>query len=207
VIYVDQVLKEQCKYKLQTAFQTIKPKIANLETLDEVTFLSHHTTRTVVIYIDSKMTLRSLRKIFIHSHLTEDTRHKVRQLMTQNLLIHFGLVKAHIGFDGNELVDKLAKAAAEYFGELNTVYSRIPETTIGTELNKEGIRNWQGQWESTDKGGQCRSFYPTEYQRIKTEKTNNIGVQNYCLWPWEKIISPLQQLMYDCKILELKGKI
>ena len=52
----------------------------------------------------------------------------------------------------NEVAYKLAKAAAEYIGELNTVYSRIPE--IGTELNKERIRNWQRQWESTDKGGQ-----------------------------------------------------
>jgi len=87
--------------------------------------------------------------------------------MTHNWSIHFGWLKAHNGIEGNELAEKLAKAAAEYIGELNIVYSRTPVTTFGTELKKEGIRKWQRQWESTDKGGQCQSFFPTENQRIK----------------------------------------
>jgi ribonuclease HI len=61
-------------------------------------------------------------------------------------------VKAHIGIEGNELADKLAKEAAEADGELNIVYNRLPITTIATELKKEGIIKWQRQWESTEKG-------------------------------------------------------
>jgi len=52
-------------------------------------------------------------------------------------------VKAHIGIEGNELADKLAKKAAEDDGELSTVYNRIPITTTATELKREGITKWQ----------------------------------------------------------------
>jgi len=48
---------------------------------------------------------------------------------------------------------------------------------------------------------------PDRKPKNKTENTNNNRVQSYCLWPWEKIIYPSEQLMYDCKILEFKGKI
>ena len=91
----------------------------------------------------TKDTLASLRIIFLHSHLIEDTRHNDRQLMTQNLSVRFGFVTAHTGIEGNELADKLANAAAEDIGELNVVYNRIPIATIGTELKKKEVRKWQ----------------------------------------------------------------
>jgi len=82
------------------------------------------------MYTDSKVTLVSKRNSFIHSPLIEDTRNRVRQLMTQNWSIHFGLVKAHNRIEGYELADKLAKEAAEDNGEINIVYNRIPITKI-----------------------------------------------------------------------------
>jgi hypothetical protein len=130
-----------------------------LKALDELASHSEHNGRTVSIY-DSKVTLASLRNNFIHSPLIVDIRNKV-QLMDQNCVIHFGWVKAHSGIEGNELADHLAKEAAEDEGELHTVYDRTPLTTVATDLNKEGLAKWQRQWQSTDKGTICRSFFPT----------------------------------------------
>jgi hypothetical protein len=76
-------------------------------------------------------------------------------------------VNAHIGIEGNELADKLAKEGAEDDGKLKVVYNRIPITTVATELKKEGLTKWQIQWESTDKGALCRSFFPTAEQTLK----------------------------------------
>jgi len=70
-------------------------------------------------------------------------------------------VKAHNGIEGNGLADKLAKEAAQDDSELNVIHNRIPVKTIATELKKEGLTKWQSQWESTDKGALCRSFFPT----------------------------------------------
>jgi hypothetical protein len=76
-------------------------------------------------------------------------------------------VKAHTGIVGNELADKRAKEAAEDDGELKVVYIRIPITTVATELKKEGLTKWRRQWESTDKGALCRSFFPSVEQGLK----------------------------------------
>ena len=84
----------------------------------------------------------------------------------QNWSIHFGLVKARTGIEGNELAYKLAKEAAEDDGKLKIVYNRIPITTVATELKKERLTKRQRQWESTDKGALCRSLFPTE-ERLK----------------------------------------
>jgi len=85
----------------------------------------------------------------------------------QNWSIHFGLVKARTGIEGNELAYKLAKEAAEDDGKLKIVYNRIPITTVATELKKERLTKRQRQWESTDKGALCRSLFPTAEQRLQ----------------------------------------
>ena len=72
-IYVDQVLKKQCKYKLQSCCSNNQAEqIAILKSLEELTSLSDHNARTVAIYTDSKVTLASLRNNFIHSPLIEE---------------------------------------------------------------------------------------------------------------------------------------
>jgi len=107
---VDQVLKCSANISYKTAVQHNQAEqIAILKSLEELTYLSDHNARTVTIYTDSKVTLASLRNNFIHSPLIEEIRHKFRQLMTLNLSIHFGWVKAHNGIEGNELADNSPK--------------------------------------------------------------------------------------------------
>ena len=88
----------------KSVVQTIKPNtITILKSLEERLSLSNHNTRRVAIYTDRKVTSPFLTNNFIHSPLVEDIRNKVRQLMTQNLSIHFRWVKAHNGIEGNVL--------------------------------------------------------------------------------------------------------
>jgi len=91
----------------------------------------------------------------------------VRNLTKQNCSIHFGWVKAHNGIEGNEVADTLAKEAAQDEEDRNFVYDRIPISTIASSVKEEGLKKWQTQWERTEKGAICRSFFPTVEQRLK----------------------------------------
>jgi hypothetical protein len=110
-------------------------------------------------------------------------------------------------------------------GELNTVYNMIPTTTVATELKMEGLTNWQRQWESTDKGALCRSFFPTVEQRLKlkipitselTAIVSGHGNTKSYLHRFKLIDNPMcpcndeaqisEHLIYDCKIPEAQRK-
>ena len=84
-----------------------------------------------------------------------------------NWTIHFGWVKAHIDIEGNEEADRLAKEATQDDDDQNIVFDRILVTTDENEIYKKGLIQWQGQWNSTEKGAVCRSFFPVLEQRLK----------------------------------------
>src|SRR5215468_6959674 len=142
-------------------------QIAFLKALEQLPKLDDPTGRTVAIYTDSTVTIDSLKNHSLHSFLIDVIRDKLQHLSTLKWTIYFGWVKAHIGIQGNEAADKLAKEAAQGENDQNMVYNRIPATTVATEIKKQGIVKWQSQRNSTGKGTLCRSFLPVVQQRLK----------------------------------------
>jgi hypothetical protein len=72
--------------------------------------------------------------------------------------MHFGWVKGHVGIEGNELVDRLAKEAAVEDGPV--VYDKIPEEVIITRRKENGLHMWQRQWTNKGKGAATKAFFP-----------------------------------------------
>ena len=85
----------------------------------------------------------------------------------QSWTLHFRWVKAHIGIEGNQAADRLAKEAAQEDGNFNMVFDRIAITSIINETNRKGLEQWQLQWTDTTKGAVCRSCFPKLEQRLK----------------------------------------
>ena len=73
-----------------------------------------------------------------------------------------------MGNKGNELADKIAKAAA--MDNENTItYNRIPKSTIYKELEDEMIIKWQKEWEESPKAALTKQFFPSISDRIKAK--------------------------------------
>jgi hypothetical protein len=47
--------------------------------------------------------------------------------------------------EGNETADKLVKEAAHEDDNINTVFGRIPITSVASEMNRKGLELWQLQ--------------------------------------------------------------
>jgi len=86
-----------------------------------------------------------------------------------------------------------AKEAVEDNGELNIVHNRIP-ITIATEQRNKGSQIRRDYGKTLTKNN-MQIVFPDSRTENKIENTNNIGVNRYCLWPWEnKIIFPQVQI-------------
>jgi hypothetical protein len=80
--------------------------------------------------------------------------------------VHFRWVKAHNRIQGNELVDQLAKEAAED-EEGITVFRKQPKKTIVSEAKEKGLLKWQEEWTNMTNGAVTKSFFPSVQQRLR----------------------------------------
>ena len=133
------------KYRLHPACSNNQAEaIAILKSLEQLQTLTDYSNKgtKVALHTDSKVTLASLKNNSIHSPIIEEIRNKIRQLMEKSWNIDFGWVKAHVGIEGNEEADYLAKEAA-LDGELRIEYNKVPTTTLVSELKKTTQDKWQ----------------------------------------------------------------
>lgn len=169
VIFHHDTLIRQLKYRLDGECSNNQAEqIAILKALEELRSITDlpKEGKTAAIYSDSKVTLAILKNNKKHNTIVEDILNTIRSLEKNQWKIYFTWVKAHVGIMGNELADKLAKAAAED-EELQSVYNKIPKSTIKTKIQETGYHQWQNRWSSTNKGALSKSFFPSIKERLK----------------------------------------
>ena len=60
--------------------------------------------------------------------------------------------KAHVGIVGNELADRLARAAASD-SDAKIVFNRLPLRTLISKIEEETQLKWKNEWEECAKAG------------------------------------------------------
>ena len=120
-----------------------------------------------MVNTDSKVTLDTLQNRNKHYILIGNMRKEIKRLEDQQWTVLLDWVKAHVGIQGNEMADRLAKkVSTDDIGEL--VYDKILIETIITEGKENEITKRQEQWTSSIKGAVSTLFFPYIKVRMKT---------------------------------------
>ena len=162
-LYIGTDLALQEKFKLDNRCsnnQAEQLAIAKaLEAIGKID-ITEDTPRTATIFTDSRISIDAIRNTRNHSHLIEEIRKKMTSLERANWNIELSWIKAHVGIVGNELADRLAKAA-------EIVFIRLPMSTLTSKIEEETKLKWQKDWEECTKAGITKEFFPKVHERQK----------------------------------------
>ena len=116
-------------------------------------FLQQHQFSYIKFFVDSQAAILALNKKSIHSRLVGDTVHNLN-LVSGNLRLVW--IKAHVGHQGNERADQLAKAG--------TVLPDVTRVALPKQATKAAIKHaideiWSFQWTQYNDGRQSKQFY------------------------------------------------
>jgi len=132
VIIKDDIILHQSKYKLHERCSNNQAEhVAILRAPEQIqnSQIAEDAEKIVVVNTDSKVTLDTLKKRNKHYRLIGNIRKEIKRLEDQQWTVFFNWAKAHVGIQGNEMPDRLAKkAATDDVGEL--VYDKIPGEEI-----------------------------------------------------------------------------
>lgn len=143
-------------------------QLAILKALEELASMQHTPLKTAAIHTDSRVALDLLRNNPRHSSLTEDSKFILDHLQQNGWTIHFTWVKAHVGNEGNELADNLAKLAANS-PEMELAYNLIPNSTIKREQREISLQTWENEWKNSSNGSVTKEYFPTVKSRLRTK--------------------------------------
>ena len=127
--------------------------------------------RYIKIFVDSQAALLALNKKDITSRLVGDTVHNLNLIPGLTRLVW---IKAHVGHEGNERADELAKA-----GTLLPHYAPValPKQATKAAINSAIDEIWNFQWSQYNDGRQSKQFY-SQPNRTKAKYCYNLNRQD-----------------------------
>ncbi|KAJ4426995.1 hypothetical protein ANN_26794 [Periplaneta americana] len=129
-----------------------------------------------VVNTDSQIIVALLKNSQICNTTIEQIKAKSKRLQENGWTIHIDWVKAHVGLNGNEIADQLAKEAAQEDSE-EVIYNKIPRSHIIREAEEKGLYRWQDQWEKTTKPNSSKGFFPIMQERLKLRIPLNVQIR------------------------------
>jgi ribonuclease HI len=99
------------------------------------------------------------------SKLISDCMKTLDRLQTHTK-VTINWTKAHVGYEGNEKADSLAKAGTSKINHSVEPIIPVPLTWIKGKIHKYLIKEWTDRWVSTNEARQTKIFFPEPNAKI-----------------------------------------
>lgn len=168
--------------------KTRKLKLANFCTVYQAELLAlseavklalEGTASDCSVYSDSRAALDTIACGFSLHPLAVVTRRNIKIAKDQNRLIRLHWVKAHVGLEGNERADELAKDAA-LNKKTKPNYDMCPVSFIKRQIRMESLVEWNRRYVEGDTAATTRVFLPDviqAYRIVRKMELNAVIVQ------------------------------
>ena len=156
-----QILSSHCTLPLYaTVFQAEVSAIMLACSIIKCFILSDIRFTKVIIYSDSQAALRSLTAMNFKSKVTLECAKTLNRLAaTFNARITLRWIKAHVGYEGNELADELAKKGSMNQGDLE-LNPPIPHSYTKSQNRKYITQLWNTMWRLLPTCRQTKIWFP-----------------------------------------------
>ncbi|GBM87178.1 hypothetical protein AVEN_78693-1 [Araneus ventricosus] len=132
---------------------------------DHVTGLPH---QPLTILVDNQMSVQTA----ANPRSRNTTAREICKSLITNKHIHISWIKTHVGYNGNEEADRLAKKAAE--SQRDPLSVKAPISYLKSIFREKMMEDWQSDWEEEDTGRSTFNILP----RVSTQP---------CYWKREEI--------------------
>nr|XP_034839897.1 uncharacterized protein LOC117995994 [Maniola hyperantus] len=116
--------------------------------------------KQINIYSDSKSSLETIQNLKSYHPLAFEIRQNLKKLKDKQKIIRLFWIRAHVGVEGNERADQLAKEAA-ITKKTAPDYDACPISFVKRHIRYETVKIWQHRYEITEKAAVTKSFFPT----------------------------------------------
>ncbi|XP_045537326.1 uncharacterized protein LOC123721737 [Papilio machaon] len=126
---------------------------------EAVKFVVRSPSRRFGIYSDSRSALESLRSIDSLHPLVGEIRRMVKGCVEAGKEVRLNWIKAHVGVEGNERADQLAKQAAVGV-KTKPHYDKVPVSFVKRQLRLDSLDEWNRRYKEGVTASTTRVFFP-----------------------------------------------
>lgn len=133
----------------------------------------------VNILSDSRSSLELLSNPATLHPLAKEIKEGISKIRAEGRQVRLFWLRAHVGTEGNERADELAKTAADS-GKPIPDYAEVPLSFVRRKIREESVKRWQDRYDSSTTGSVTRSFFPDvdkAYRIVRGTKLTPLQIQ------------------------------
>lgn len=134
---------------------------------------------TVNILSDSRSSLEVLGNPKLLHPLVKAIRESISQIRAAGNQVRLFWLRAHVGTEGNERADELAKTAAS-LDKPSPDYAEVPLSYVRKRIREETVAKWQDRYNSSTTGSVTRTFLPhvdKAYRTVRGTRLTPLQIQ------------------------------